>query len=335
MNILKGISKSDWWVIIGFWILATPIIISDYISHMGVSQSLSSLFLDLILITANSIVLVFWLAPKYLSRRKYIHFFLGLLGALLVESFLYWCGTTIIWGWWVPDSIVEYLGDEITSDGQSLGILGGILLAKKYFEGQQNLLKLEAETKTNELKALQSQVNPHFLFNNLNSLDELIGSNPVEAKKYVNKLAQLYRYLINSKDNDVVTLSEELEFANNYIYLLKQRYGASYKFTILDNMDNKDSILLPPASLQLVLENVVKHNIGNVNNPLETQITIDQDKVSIKNEKRLKSNPNVNNGIGIRNLKARYKLLSDKKIKVEDSIAEYIIELPFINLLNA
>jgi sensor histidine kinase YesM len=334
MNFLKDISKTDWWVIIGFWIVATPIIISDYISHMNISQSLSSLILDVILITANSIVMVYWLAPKYLSRRKYVHFFIGLLIALLVESFLYWYGTTIIWGWWIPESLVEYLGDEISDDAQSLGMLGGILLAKKYFDGQQSLLKLEAETKTNELRALQSQVNPHFLFNNLNSLDELIGSNPVEAKKYANKLAQLYRYLINSKDNDVVTLSEELEFANNYIYLLKQRYGASYKFTIFDNMDNKNSILLPPASLQLVLENVVKHNTGNVDNPLETQIIIDQGKVSIKNEKRLKSNPNVNNGIGIKNLKARYKLLSDKKIKVEDSNAEYLIELPFINLLN-
>ena len=113
MNFLKDISKTDWWVIIGFWIVATPIIISDYISHMNISQSLSSLILDVILITANSIVMVYWLAPKYLSRRKYVHFFIGLLIALLVESFLYWYGTTIIWGWWIPESLVEYLGDEI------------------------------------------------------------------------------------------------------------------------------------------------------------------------------------------------------------------------------
>lgn len=335
MNFLKDISKSDWWVIFGFWLLASPIVISDYISHMVMSKALSSLILDLVMITVVSIIMVFWLAPKYLSKKRYVQFFLGLLIALLIESFLYWVGTTIIWGWWIPESIVEFLGDEITSDAQSLGILGGILLAKKYFEGQQNLLKLEAETKTNELRALQSQVNPHFLFNNLNSLDELIDSNPVEAKKYVNKLAQLYRYLINSKDNDVVTLEEELEFTNNYIYLLNQRYGASYKFRIVDNSTNKKSILLPPASLQLVLENVVKHNIGNMNNPLETQIVIGQDKVVVMNEKRLKANPSTNNGIGIKNLKARYRLLSDKMIRIDHSDEDYTIELPFINLLNS
>ena len=334
MNILKDISKSDWLVIVGFWILATPIIVSDYISHMSINKALSLMILDLVLITVVSITMVFWLAPKYLSTKKYIHFFLGMLIALLIESLLYWYGTTVIWGFHIPDSLIEYLGDEITNDAQSLGILGGVLLAKKYFEGQQSLFKLEAETRTNELRALQSQVNPHFLFNNLNSLDELIDSNPSEAKKYVNKLAQLYRYLINSKDNDVVTLKEELEFAKNYIYLLDQRYGDSYNFKIIDHSTDKESILIPPASLQLVLENVVKHNIGSITNPLETTIRIDQEKVVVKNEKRLKVENKNNNEVGINNLSSRYGLLSDKSVNVINSDSEYVIELPFINLLN-
>lgn len=204
MNILKDISKSDWFIIIGFWVLATPVNLADYISNMNINKALLLTILDLVLITGASIAMVFWLAPKYLSTKKYIHFFLGMITVLLIESLMYWYGTTLIWSFYLPDSIIEFLGDEITSDAQSLGILGGILLAKKYFEGQQSLLKLEAATKTNELRALQSQVNPHFLFNNLNSLDELIDTNPTEAKRYVNKLAQLYRYLINSGDNDIV-----------------------------------------------------------------------------------------------------------------------------------
>ena len=334
MNILKRISKTDWWVIAGFWILAMPVIILDYISHMNINKAMSFLTLDFILINSVSILMVFWLAPKYLSTKKYTHFFVGLLIVLLIESFLYWFGMTVVIGARITGSIIEYLGDEITNDAQSLGMLGGILLAKKYFEGQQSLLKLEAATKANELRALQSQVNPHFLFNNLNSLDELIDSNPLEAKKYVNKLAQLYRYLINSKDTDVVTIKEELEFANNYIYLLDQRYGDSYKFTITDHSTNKESILIPPASLQLILENVVKHNIGSVNNPLEIQIMIDQEKIIIKNKKRLKAERVDSNKVGVKNLIARYELLSDKSVKVTSTTSEYRIELPFINLLN-
>lgn len=335
MHMIKDISRSDWWVIAGFWILAMPIILADYISHMTIHKAVSLLILDLVLITAVSITMVFWLAPRYLSTKRYALFFIGMLSILLIESFLYWYGTTVIWGFHIPDSMIEYLGDEITSDAQSLGILGGVLLAKKYFEGQQILLQLEAATRTNELRALQSQVNPHFLFNNLNSLDELIDSNPTEAKIYVNKLAHLYRYLINSKDNDVVTLEEELQFAKNYIYLIKQRYGSSYTFTVDDQSINKASILLPPASLQLILENVVKHNIGNVINPLETTIKIDQEKIMISNEKRLKSNPTDSNGVGIQNLISRYQLLSDMQVVVVDSDTQYAIELPFINLLNS
>lgn len=335
MNILKDISKTDWWIIVGFWGLAIPIIISDYISHMTWAKLTSHLVLDVILITVTSILMVYWLAPKYLSTKKYAHFFIGLFFILLIESFFYWAGSTIIWGWWMPKSIIEYLGDEIINDAQSLGILGGILLSKKYFDGQQRLLKLEAETKSNELRALQSQVNPHFLFNNLNSLDELIDSKPVEAKIYVNKLAQLYRYLINSEGNDVVTLQEELDFAMNYIYLLSQRYGDSYVFNIDDNTIDKDKLLIPPASLQLVLENVVKHNIGRVDDPLVTYIILDQNEMKVTNKKRSKSNIVDSEGTGVKNLSTRYELLSDKAVEVRNDENEYTIILPFINLLNA
>jgi len=211
--------------------------------------------------------------------------------------------------------------------------LAGILLAKKYFEGQQDVLKLEAETKTNELRALRSQVNPHFLFNNLNSLDELIDSNPAEAKKYVNRLAQLYRYLINSKDNDVVTLKEEMAFAENYIYLLKQRYGESYVFNIEADLDNYENVLIPPASLQLILENVVKHNIGNIDNPLKTNILLTDSHITIENEKRSKKSIS-DMGTGINNLTLRYNLLSDRPIKIDDKEDSFSISLPLIPLLQ-
>lgn len=327
------ISKTDWWVMIGFWIMASPIVISDYISHMSFLSAAKLLIVDVILITAACIVTVFFLAPKYLSNRRYVLFFIGLFVLLFLQAMLYFVGYGVIWSWKVPDSWLEFIGDEIVSGGQSLGVLGGILLAKKYFEGQQNVMKLEAETKANELRALQSQVNPHFLFNNLNSLDELIGANPEEAKKYVNKLAQLYRYLINSKDDDVVTLHQEMEFAENYIYLLNQRYGASYRFEIIHHTFDYDSVLLPPASLQLILENVVKHNIGNLEEPLTTSIRIKDESITISNTKRMKKNTS-DMGTGLKNLITRYRLLSDLEIKIEDTADIFSISLPLISLIK-
>lgn len=330
---IEKISKSDWWVIIGFWVMATPIVVSDYISGMSFSKSIQMLFLDVFIISFVSIVTVYILAPKYLSRRRYLMFFIGLFGLLLVNSFMYFFGYVAIWSMKSPDSWIEFIADEIVSGGQSTGILAGILLAKKYFEGQQDVLKLEAETKANELRALQSQVNPHFLFNNLNSLDELIDSDPNEAKKYVNKLAQLYRYLINSKDNDVVTLKEEMAFAENYIYLLRQRYGDSYIFNVNSQLDDDENVLIPPASLQLILENVVKHNVGSIDNPLITNIELTNQHIVVTNEKRLKKS-SEELGTGINNLTARYTLLSDLKIDLKDDKDTYSISLPLIPLLQ-
>lgn len=333
MALLDKISRSDWWVIAGFWIMAIPIIVTDYISNMNLSKAFQLTLVDIILITSVSIGTVYFLAPQYLSKERYFKFFLGMLLLLLVESFLYFVGVSLIWSWQQPRSWMEFIGDELVSNGQSLGILGGILLAKKYFEGQQNILKLEAETKANELRALQAQVNPHFLFNNLNSLDELIDSDPKEAKKYVNKLAQLYRYLINSKDNDVVLLKEEVAFAENYIYLLKQRYGDSYIFTIENKRKDFENVLIPPASLQLILENVVKHNIGSIENPLVTQIEFTDSMVQISNKKRLKSKPQEM-GTGLQNLKTRYSLLSDQQIEINDTDDSFSIALLLIPLLQ-
>ncbi len=330
---MKKISKTDWWVIIGFWIMATPIVVSDYISGMSLMKAIQMLFLDVIVISFVSIVTVYFLAPRLLSKKRYLLFFAGLFGLLLINSFMYFLGYVVIWSMKAPESWIEFIADEIVSGGQSTGILGGILLAKMYFEGQQDVLKLEAETKANELRALQSQVNPHFLFNNLNSLDELIDTDPNEAKKYVNRLAQLYRYLINSKDNDVVTLKEEMAFAENYIYLLKQRYGESYIFNIESTLENYENVLIPPASLQLILENVVKHNVGNIGNPLKTNILLTNTHITIKNEKRTKKSIS-DLGTGINNLTLRYNLLSDLPIDIEDKDASFSISLPLIPLLQ-
>ena len=337
MKIFDRINKSDWKIIGGFWLIAIPVIAADYSSHMKMPTVLKFLLIDFVAINIVSLGTVFILAPKFLTKRKYFLFFMALLMLLIGEAIIYGIGYSMVWpNWKLPESIILFLGDEITSGAQSLGILGGVLLAKKWFESQQDILKLEASTKANELRALQSQINPHFLFNNLNSLDELIDSRPEEAKKYVNRLAQLYRYLLNSKDEDVVTIKEEIDFAENYIYLLKLRYGNAYHFDIVDNLSNKDKYLIPPASLQLIIENVVKHNIGSIDHPLKTTIALNQDNVTVTNTKRLKRNFELaSKGTGINNLQTRYALLSNKNISIEESETEYKIVLPLINLLNS
>lgn len=205
----------------------------------------------------------------------------------------------------------------------------GILLMKKFYEGQNQFLKIEKQQKESELKLLRSQIDPHFLFNNLNTLDSLIDSDSEKAKEYINRLSLIYRYLIQTKDAEVMELSKELKFAENYIFLIETRFGNDYKF----NIEKKVTIsnkFIPTGALQTLLENVVKHNKAN-KEPIETNITITEGWLTVKNTKT--NTPNKESlGTGLENLQTRYELLSDKKIAVGNSTNKFIISIPIIKL---
>lgn len=219
----------------------------------------------------------------------------------------------------------------ISTSTQNAGILVGILLGKKFYEAQLTLQKSEKEKKESELRLLKSQVDPHFLFNNLNTIDSLIDSNPTVAKKYLNKLSQLYRYLIRTKDDEVVPLEEELEFAKNYIYLLEQRFGSAYAFEIKKNC-GIDNLLIPPGALQTLLENVVKHNLASAEEPISTQIEISEKNIQVSNNVKLKKTVKDSYGVGLNNLKTRYRLLSEKEIEV-DKGSSFSITLPTLKAI--
>jgi len=221
---------------------------------------------------------------------------------------------------------------SLNSSLENSGILLGIFLGKKFFDAQLDLEKKDKEKKVNELRLLKSQLDPHFLFNNLNSVDSLIDSNPEVAKKYINRLSKLYRYLIQTKDDEVVALEDELNFAEDYIYLLEQRYGKAYQF-IIKTETKLDDKLIPPGALQTLIENVVKHNIGNENHPIVMSLTVNDKEVLIKNNVKLKVNRTNSNGTGIENLRARYKLLTDDKVSIQSN-NEFIVSLPIIKSID-
>lgn len=129
-------------------------------------------------------------------------------------------------------NIFSYLNGGLYNAVEMVGFPLGVLLIKKFYEGQQELLKTQKLQKENELKLLRSQINPHFLFNNLNTLDSLIDNNSDKAKEYINKLSLIYRYLIQTKDAEVMELSKEIQFAENYIFLIETRFGNDYKFIL-------------------------------------------------------------------------------------------------------
>ena len=191
--------------------------------------------------------------------------------------------------------------------------------------------KSKKKQKENELKLLRSQINPHFLFNNLNTLDSLIDSDSEKAKEYINRLSLTYRYLIQTKDSEVMELSEEIQHAENYIFLIKTRFGNDYEFEVDKKASLKDKFI-PTGAIQALLENVVKHNKAKTDNTIKASILIDQDWLTIKNTKSIPPPKSESLGTGLENLKSRYSLLSDKKVTINDAKETFEVIIPIITL---
>jgi two-component system, LytTR family, sensor kinase len=187
--------------------------------------------------------------------------------------------------------------------------------------------RLKKENLQSQLEALKNQVNPHFLFNSFTTLNELIFENTQKASDYLEKLASTYRYLLQNNINNLVTLKEEIEFIDNYIYLLKIRYEDSLYFNIkIDEAALAKKI--PPVSLQILLENAIKHNVINLNNPLWVEIYTRDNYLFVKNNVNPKTSHVKSNHIGLQNLKERISLLKCGTMEVEQNTEEFKVKLP-------
>ena len=279
-------------------------------------------------------VFMYLLIPKFLvNQKKYLLFALfGLLTLCVAGILEYTVGF-----WSAGDDWSKYLKpprlllEGVFRGSDNTGIAFGILLAKKFYESQTKIVDIQKKQKENELKLLRSQIDPHFLFNNLNTLDALIDSDSDKAKEYINRLSLIYRYLIKTKDVEVMELSEELGFAENYLFLINTRFGDDYQFTI----NKKGSIsnkFIPTGALQTLLENVVKHNKPLHNNSVRASIDIDDQWISVTNSKTNQAPRQESLGTGLENLKARYKLLSDQLPKIANSQKEFRVVIPIIQL---
>ncbi len=188
--------------------------------------------------------------------------------------------------------------------------------------------KAEKERDYFRLQVLENQLCPHFVFNNFSILAELIEVNPEKASKYLIDLSKVYRYTLSHLDHSIVSLQEELEFIYRYLALLKERFGDTIQVHIAEDLQNLDGFL-PPAALQILIENAIKHNKHTTIFPLEIYITTDEKTICVTNLKRLKT-PNESSLIGQNNLIERYKLLTKEKIVITNSNMYYRVTIPII-----
>ncbi|MDR2917686.1 MAG: histidine kinase, partial [Tannerella sp.] len=194
---------------------------------------------------------------------------------------------------------------------------------KKTIENQKLLLK----SFQNRYDALKNQVNPHFLFNSLNTLNGLVGYDDDKAHDYISQLSSIFRYTM--QDKQIMSLRNELDFANSYIYLMKIRYNESLQIELHVDEKYMDYYILPFA-LQILIENAVKHNVVSNKSPLLIIIeTTADDTIQIKNTIRLK-NGAERGGIGLSNLDERYRLMFNKEVKIIQDEKYFIVGIPLI-----
>lgn len=327
------LTKSDIYLILAYFAIAIPVACFDYNTYDNKMILFYETIFMVVMDSFCAYIIIYKIFPYFFPKRQYFQLmvvavlFLWITGYFGINIYCLWesCkGNT----WSLKAS---YIGLNMVIE--SFAILGLILLGKKLSDAQVNFLKVEKEKKESELLRLNAQIDPHFLFNNLNTVDSLIDTNPKVAKTYLNKLSKLYRYLISTKDQEVVELEEEIEFAQNYIYLIQSRFGNAFQFELNMEGINQAPLFIPPGALQTLLENIVKHNQPRPNEPVKSSIHLNADTIEVSNNLSIKTENVDSTGTGLTNLKARYKLLVDKEIIITTN-GFFTVKLPLIKAVD-
>jgi len=208
-----------------------------------------------------------------------------------------------------------------------IAINEGAFLFAKWKQSLLEQERLRQENLIAKVESLKKQLDPHFLFNSLSVLSGVVYKDPVLADRFITKLAQVYRYVLEHNDEKQVALQKEIAFVEAYCFLLNVRF---YNKVIL-NMDiTRENVCVLPLSIQLLVENAVKHNRISENHPLELRIYTRGDTVWVENRLHRKDTQVESTGIGLKNLEARYRYIIGKPIRIENDGDVFSVGLPLI-----
>ncbi|MCM2301471.1 MAG: 2TM domain-containing protein [Flavobacteriaceae bacterium] len=202
---------------------------------------------------------------------------------------------------------------------------------KEYQDNKVKEQKIIASTASAQFESLKNQIDPHFLFNSLNVLSSLIEENPTNAQKFTTSLSKIYRYVLEQKDKELVLVQEELDFAKTYVNLLKMRFENSINFKIeIDSSIAITEAKVVPLSLQLLLENCIKHNVVSEQKPLQIQIYLSDNYLVIENNLQKKEVLQNRKGVGLQNIVNRYAILTDRNVIIEETASHFKIKIPLL-----
>lgn len=204
-----------------------------------------------------------------------------------------------------------------------------------YFRKQSQLLEdktesLEKQQLLNEVALLKTQVNPHFLFNSLSILSSLVGLDPDLSEKFIDQLSRSYRYILEHQDHSLVKLKTELEFINSYSFLLKIRFENKFDIQFDLTEDDLENFKIAPLTLQLLIENAVKHNRMSIKEPLIIEVQVEKNMLIVKNRLQKRSSESYSSGMGLQNIKNRYALLTSKPVWAGEHDGTFMVKVPLL-----
>lgn len=299
--------------------------IAYYCMYGVVLTLINSAFFDYI---NNQVV---W--EKYAKYRL----FLGVIGSISVTMigvfFIRMVIATIIEGetfvaFYTNEKLKYYVFSLVITMAVSL-FFHTIYFYKKSQEKKVKEQKIIAGTASAQFESLKNQIDPHFLFNSLNVLSSLIEENPENAQRFTTSLSKIYRYVLEQKDKELVSVTEELAFAKTYMNLLKMRFENSLFYEMPQEVPNPEAKVVP-LSLQLLLENTVKHNVVSEQKPLYIRIKIVENNLVIENDLQKKEVLGDRKGVGLQNIINRYGILTHRKVLIEETKNQFSVSLPIL-----
>ena len=188
--------------------------------------------------------------------------------------------------------------------------------------------ELKSEMMTYKYESLRNQLNPHFLFNSFNVLSDLVYDDQAQAVKFIRQMSDLFRYVLDCRDKELVSLKEEVEVMKSYAWLLQTRFGDKLKLSITLDEDSKAYIV--PMTLQLLVENAVKHNEVSGKYPLHIVIKQNGEFIEVENVLKLKNSGNDSKNTGLRNISQQYSFFTDREIEIHADAKTFLVRVPII-----
>ncbi len=318
------------------------VMVSSSILFSSFNDSRKVRFLDFIslrsvfTLLSNALLLYFLFRLQFWAIIKYPHNKVKAWGILLTSFALIIFVSPILTQlqWWWFDEAANGTALTLHYVKDLMILIISFLFTALIYLINQNQKKvteyqdLTIENLQNRYNALKNQIDPHFLFNSLNTLNGLIDYNDKKAREYVEQLSEVFRYTMH--EHKIISLDDELKFTESYIYLMKIRYNDALNINI--NIATKyRSYKMVPFGLQILVENAIKHNIITRKKPLSITIeSTPHESVIVENNIQLKHNTTVSSGLGLPNLNERYRLMFNKEIIIRPNKTKFIVEIPLI-----